>query len=453
MVFMIPISRITSAIILKHFWIAVQELSEIGFHVVSSTADNHSANRKAFLELLGGNWGSSIPNPYDNNLPIFLIFDPTHNVKNFYNNLVNKKWFDYPTDDGDITTCSLQYIENLIESEERHVLKLVPHLLKRHINPNNLDRLSTRPALSVINTKTVAALDFYRIDHPEWAGTSYMLEKVVKVWNIMNVKTPVAGKMKRNVFMDPIRHENDFKLEVLESFNSFVQNWQDGKLKGLTRETFIAWHQTLNAVVGCAKYLLRECGFHFVLLGQLQSDPIEERFGWYRQMHGANYYVSVRQLFESERKLRAICLTKFSQYSLDEISSFQSNSDHNVNSDDFISFVMRCSIPEPDQYDLNAIFYVAGALSYSETKMRRCSSCQDFLITSSSINVPDCVESCVKNFTEQISRSGLSHPSRSCFEIIQKLWELVEILQSDDEIFSRFVRIFYFNIYHFIKTN
>ena len=127
-------------------------------------------------------------------------------------------------------------------------------------------------------------------------------------------------------------------------------------------------------------------------------------------MHGANYYVSVRQLFESERKLQAICLTKFSQYSLDEISSFQSNSDHNVNSDDFISFVMRCSIPEPDQYDLNAIFYVAGALSHSETKMRRCSSCQDFLITSSSINVPDCVESCVKNFTEKISRSGLSHP-------------------------------------------
>ena len=81
--------------------------------------------------------------------------------------------------------------------------------------------------------------------------------------------------------------------------------------------------------------------------------------------------------------------------------------------------------------------------------------------TSRSINVPDSVESCLKNFTEQISRSGLSHPSWSCFKIMQKLWELVEILQSDDEIFSRFVRIFYFDIlhanhksiYHFIKTN
>lgn len=52
-------------------------------------------------------------------------------------------------------------------------------------------------------------------------------------------------------------------------------------------------------------------GFQYVLLGNIQSDPLERRFGVYRQMSGANYYVSTRQLFESERKLRGGNLVQY----------------------------------------------------------------------------------------------------------------------------------------------
>ena len=43
-------------------------------------------------------------------------------------------------------------------------------------------------------------------------------------------------------------------------------------------------------------------------MGKIQSNNIEGRFGYIRQLSGVNYYVSMRQLHESERKLRRISL-------------------------------------------------------------------------------------------------------------------------------------------------
>ena len=31
------------------------------------------------------------------------------------------------------------------------------------------------------------------------------------------------------------------------------------------------------------------------------SDPVEERFGWYRQVNGGNFYISMKQVFPEEK--------------------------------------------------------------------------------------------------------------------------------------------------------
>ena len=64
---------------------------------------------------------------------------------------------------------------------------------------------------------------------------------------------------------------------------------------------------------------MSECGFKYVLLGHIQSDTIEGRFGHIRQLRGANYFISMRQLYESDRKLRTLSWLKCSQTSLQEI--------------------------------------------------------------------------------------------------------------------------------------
>ena len=75
-------------------------------------------------------------------------------------------------------------------------------------------------------------------------------------------------------------------------------------MPGLTKETFLALRQMCKAITGLAKFLIDSRGFSFVLLRKIQSDSIEGRFGHIRQLSGANYFISMRQLLESDRKLR-----------------------------------------------------------------------------------------------------------------------------------------------------
>ncbi|KAH6944232.1 hypothetical protein HPB50_002362 [Hyalomma asiaticum] len=51
-------------------------------------------------------------------------------------------------------------------------------------------------------------------------------------------------------------------------------------------------------------YCLEELKFRYVLLGKFQTDILEDRFGKYRQLSGAQYHISIGQIYESENKLR-----------------------------------------------------------------------------------------------------------------------------------------------------
>ena len=89
--------------------------------------------------------------------------------------------------------------------------------------------------------------------------------------------------------MDPVRSSQDWKLDFLRETEDFLICRENSKLAVLTRETFLALRHTCLALADCAAFLLDRLGFNFVLLGRLQSDVIESRFGWLRQLPGANY--------------------------------------------------------------------------------------------------------------------------------------------------------------------
>ena len=81
-------------------------------------------------------------------------------------------------------------------------------------------------------------------------------------------------------------------------------SWKDSKNAGLTRETFLACIQTMGAIPDLAMYLQEKHGFSYLLTGKLTSDPIEGRFGWYRQVNGGNYFMCVKQLIQAENKIK-----------------------------------------------------------------------------------------------------------------------------------------------------
>ena len=83
-----------------------------------------------------------------------------------------------------------------------------------------------------------------------------------------------------------------------------IDNWKSSKRPGLASPTFLAWSQTLRAVADISVHLLDHHDFKYILTSKLQSDPIEGRFGLYRQLNGASYFVSVRQIMLAEKKIR-----------------------------------------------------------------------------------------------------------------------------------------------------
>ena len=51
-------------------------------------------------------------------------------------------------------------------------------------------------------------------------------------------------------------------------------------------------------------YLLNNKCLQYFLLGFIQSDALEGRFRWFRQLCGANYFNSVLQFLQAEKSIR-----------------------------------------------------------------------------------------------------------------------------------------------------
>ena len=53
------------------------------------------------------------------------------------------------------------------------------------------------------------------------------------------------------------------------------------------------------------EHLILQHNFKYVLPGKFVSGPLEARFGWYRQANGRNYFISLKQLLQTEKKFDA----------------------------------------------------------------------------------------------------------------------------------------------------
>lgn len=191
----------------------------------------------------------------------------------------------------------------------------------------------------------------------------------------------------------------------------------------------------------------------FVLLGKFQSDALEKRFSWYRQMSGANYYISVRQLLESEKRIRVYSLLKFSGCSIEDLKSLGDDCEHFISEEELKDFVNNVQnfLPEEDDTlddsDLQILFYVTGALVKVECDMRRCGSCKNLLIDSDAeqlkklevVNSEGLVSEDVGAFLKMISHGGLLTPTTEAFGIALKCWTVYNTIINNPELKSSFL--------------
>jgi len=105
-----------------------------------------------FIDLCGGRLANSIEHPTRAGERLFLLFDFTHNIKNIYNNFVNKHRFNVPTTGFEEVlgkTCNpmFSHIKQLYALEEGKTLKIAHALKKVSLNPSSIARTCPLHAL------------------------------------------------------------------------------------------------------------------------------------------------------------------------------------------------------------------------------------------------------------------------------------------------------------------
>lgn len=390
------------------------------------------------------------------NQPLFLIFDPVHNLKNLYNNFQSRKSFHCPDFAINLPhgcRADFNHIVQLFNYEASCALKKAHKLSPSVLNPSSIEKTSVGLATSVFCESTRDALAYYaqHENKPEWKETADFITLTMKLWNVLNVKHSSKGKQKREISMDPVRSSMDWKLTFLREFAEFLKRWEANSRQGLTRETFLALRHTCLAMTDCATYLLDRLGFNFVLLGRLQSDALESRFGWLRQLAGANYFISMRQVVEGDRKIRALSLLKFSKVSLSELevavqpdctgSSSSSEIDAGA---DAIAAAVKFNV-QPSMSDAHIIFYVSGAISRSIVAATKCDSCREALICPTqlpALEIDDHLNLDVSSseFLDSINRGGLVKPTDFVYQLSTHCWRVFEEIRNTADLKTKFLQ-------------
>jgi len=427
-------------------------LHGIDVNVVAISVDNAATNRKFFTDYLcNGTLSTSITDATTNQ-PIFLLFDPVHSIKNVYNNFQSRKVFECPPMERNLPTgCCANFndITELYKKESTMALKKAHRLTPSSLDPKSIEKTSVRLAVAVFSESTRDALQFYAIHegHSDWSSTADFISLILKLWNIMNVKTRTKGKHKRDYTMDPIRSSLDWKLEFLREFADFLQRWESSGRPGLTKETFLALRHTCLALSDCASFLLDRRAHQYVLLGHLQSDAIESRFGWLRQLAGANYYISMRQVIEGDKKIRALSLLKFSNFTLAEISDATPQSDcvQSSAADDSLADVIADAVSYqhwPSSNDANIIYYVSGAIARSVVRSVKCDSCKETLISPDALEpleVDESLDYSAAAFLDSVNRGGLARPAEYTFMLCVHCWRIFEDIRMNAQLKTTFL--------------
>ena len=290
----------------------LKSLQESGFNVRGVVSDDHSTNVNAYSELLK-DFGQSPDDLFItmNGKKIYLFFDTVHLIKNVRNNLLNRKRFLFPefhfdgfydnveVKGGEISWGLFHKVHNKDAKLQAH-LRAAPKLTSKVLHPGNCKQ-SVPVALAIFEETTSAAINDYFPEKDDAAG---FLKLFNVWWKISNSKQ----RYNSNHRLGNAAAANDNKPEFLRAFADWLDMWDDQKIPNcenftLTAQTSSALKRTLRCQAALIEDLLSD-GYEYVLTARFQSDPLERRYGQYRQMSGGRFLVSLKDVVYSEKILK-----------------------------------------------------------------------------------------------------------------------------------------------------
>lgn len=423
-------------------------LESIGFTVISVITDNNRINRKAMSFFANPSaLLTRYPHPVDPDRPLFFIFDSVHLLKSVRNNWLNVKTIDkslyYPhfnfsnlvsSSSENVQTASIGALKKLLEYDTGSLLKFSYRLSHKALNPSNLDRQKVSLALRVFNEYVAQGLLSIgeKMSIPDYAGTSLFIKIIVTWWYVVNVKSPLKGQRLNNEFEKPLMSGSHVSKDFMKYFVEWLRRWNAMSTRGfLTMDTFSALLHTSNALMEISEYCLQEFDVSYVLLGKFQTDCLEARFGMYRQLAGGQYDVSLRQVFECEKKIRMLSVLKLTMNNASiSLSDFSINwEDCDSGECNDVHVLEPLTIDDVSSTDdvLPVIVYVAGYCCYSICKKLSCSDCKTLLTCAEGD-----VDKLQNSYTQGISRGSLLYPHETVVKLVRFTYLCVNKLCSDD---------------------
>ena len=279
---MVPLNGINTMELKKHFLKALSIAMRAGFEIIAAVCDNHSVNRAFMMNYLSdGSLKACVQNPLDSSKKLFLLLDPTHTFKNMYNNFQKKGVFKLPA----CELCPQPIIANFHHANVLYEKDSLLHIRMAHklspyvLNPSNIQRQSAKLFVGLFHESTAATFQYYveREGMSEWEGTYIFVRLMSNLWKIINVKNSTFGYKTRDTLRTPIKSENDEKIQILKQYLCLFKQWQASKFPGLSAPTFSSVILMCESLAQMSVYLINH--IHYLLLGGLQSDPLESRYG------------------------------------------------------------------------------------------------------------------------------------------------------------------------------
>ena len=201
----------------------------------------------------------------------------------------------------------------------------------------------------------------------------------------------------------------------------------------MTRETFGALVHTTHALQEISEYCIHELGAKYVLFGKFQTDSLKSGFGQYRQLAGGKYDVSLRQVYECEKKIRLLSVLKLKLTDVDiDLSDFSIKWEQYEETSSSNFLPIPIAITEEDissaSDTIPVIAYIGGHCCYSIKKKSKCEECK-LRIVSSDRDDASFHYSLIKG----ISRENLLYPNADILHIGLMSYILIQKIACFDE--------------------
>ena len=197
----------------------------------------------------------------------------------------------------------------------------------------------------------------------------------------------------------------------------------------MSRQTFETAIRTCKGIISLMHYLFERYPYlEFILLGNIESDYLEGRFGLWRQLCGGNYYNSVTQFLQAEKTIRLRSLVSMG-YKMHEIRTIFKECNINKSLEQHEEIKTFISDLESFKFSNDSVlndvekvvtYYIARYIAKSLAK-ENCNECNDLhspgkvemniTFETRCSDMDDTTTQAKEEFVTAISRGGLRKPS------------------------------------------